>query len=89
MKLIKIVVGASFLFSAAAFTGSFSGVAVAHEGKLDSMGCHYARNNRNYHCHEGKLKDRTFKSRAEAIRNFNRIPKKKNNDDDDDDGGIF
>ena len=85
MNFVKIILTASFLFTATTFTGSFAGVAQAHEGKIDSMGCHYARNHRNYHCHKGKLKDRTFKSRAEAIRNYNRIhtPKK---DDDDDDG---
>lgn len=84
MKFLKIVLSASFLFTSVAFTGSFATTAQAHEGKIDSMGCHYARNHRNYHCHKGKLKGRTFKSRAEAIRNYNRIQKKKNDDDDDD-----
>lgn len=87
MKLMKIALSASFLFSAAAVTGGAPTAALAHEHKLDSMGCHYARGHRNFHCHEGRLKGRTFKSRAEAIRNYNRIQKDK--DDDDDDDGVF
>lgn len=88
MKLFKMLLASSFLFSAGLFTGGMSTTAVAHEGQLDSMGCHYNRSYRDYHCHEGKLEGRKFKSRAEAIRNYNRIHTKKK-DDEDDDGGIF
>lgn len=86
MKTIKMFLVASFMFSATAFSVAVPDVALAHENKLDSMGCHYARGHRNYHCHEGKLKGRTFKSRAEAIRNFNRLKRDDNGDSDDDDG---
>ncbi len=89
MKFTKFILIGSFLFSGGAFTASFSDVAAAHEGKLDSMGCHYARGNRNYHCHEGKLKGRTFRSRAEAIRNYNRLKNSPVKDDEDDGGEIF
>lgn len=85
MKSLKIVLAATFMASAATFTVSLPGTVMAHEGKLDSMGCHYARNNRNYHCHEGRLEGKTFRSRAEAIRNYNRL--KDADDNDDDDGG--
>jgi len=86
MNFVKIVLAGSFLLISATFTGSFSSSVQAHEGEIDSMGCHYARTHKNYHCHKGKLKDRTFKSRAEAIRNYNRIHAPKKKDDDDDDG---
>jgi hypothetical protein len=72
----------SFLVSAGAFTVTLPFEAAAHEGKLDSLGCHYARNHRNYHCHEGIMEGRTFGSKGEAMRNWNRLKKDKKDDDD-------
>ena len=93
MKFMKAILAGTFILSASAFTGVLPGVAAAHPGKLDSMGCHYDRNYRNYHCHEGPLAGQTFQSRAQAIRHWNRArhqeeeKKKKKESEDNDDGG--
>ena len=34
----------------------------AHSGGLDQYGCHNDSKKSDYHCHEGKLKGRTYKS---------------------------
>lgn len=42
--------------------------AYAHDGKLDSYGCHYDRERKDYHCHEGVFKGGSFDSRIQMIR---------------------
>jgi len=54
MKLGAIAIGALVLTPA---------LAVGHPGGLDRHGCHEDKQAGTYHCHEGKLKDRTYKSR--------------------------
>ena len=44
-----------------------SSIAVAHEGPLDSYGCH-TNLAAVYHCHAGRLAGQHFKSRAEMLR---------------------
>jgi hypothetical protein len=39
-----------------------------HDGKLDSYGCHYNQEHKDYHCHEGAFKGATFGSKIEMIR---------------------
>jgi hypothetical protein len=39
-----------------------------HEGELDSYGCHYDKNQKNYHCHEGVFKGGSFPAKMEMIR---------------------
>ena len=84
MNTLKTVLAASFLAGTAG-TISLPSAAVAHEGgaELDSMGCHYGRNNRDYHCPEGVLEGMTFRSRADAMRKYNRILKQQEREDDD------
>jgi len=82
MKTLKLALAGSFLLTTGAFSLSLPTVASAHEGKLDSLGCHHARNHRNYHCHKGVLEGKTFQSRGEAIRLFNRLKAAKKKDDD-------
>lgn len=40
------------------------GLAAAHDGFLDSYGCHYNQATRHYHCHRGPLAGKAFKSEA-------------------------
>ncbi|MGH7827666.1 MAG: hypothetical protein ACREQ7_21130 [Candidatus Binatia bacterium] len=40
----------------------------AHEGKLDSYGCHYGKEPKDYHCHEGVFKGGSFDSKIQMIR---------------------
>ena len=40
----------------------------SHEGELDSYGCHYDKDQKNYHCHEGVFKGGSFPSKIEMIR---------------------
>ena len=84
MKTLKLILTASFIASAGSISFSVFSDASAHDGgaELDSIGCHYGRNHRDYHCHEGILEDMTFKSRGEAIRKYNRIRKQAERDDD-------
>lgn len=87
--MLKILLGSSLFASAAFFSVSLPSVAGAHEGETDSLGCHYARNNRNYHCHEGTMEGMTFQSKGEAMRNWNRMKNTATQDyDDDDDDGV-
>ena len=39
----------------------------AHEDKLDSYGCHYDKDNKGYHCHEGVFKGGGFDSKIKMI----------------------
>jgi hypothetical protein len=43
-------------------------VARPSEGELDSYGCHYDKDQKNYHCHEGVFKGGSFSSKIEMIR---------------------
>ena len=38
------------------------------EGELDSYGCHYDKDQKSYHCHEGVFKGGSFTSKIEMIR---------------------
>jgi hypothetical protein len=40
----------------------------AHDGKLDSYGCHWDRERKDYHCHEGAFRGGSFDSKMEMIR---------------------
>ncbi len=82
MTVLKVILGSSLFLSAGFFTLSVPSEVTAHERELDSLGCHYARNHRNYHCHEGVMEGRTFKSKGEAMRNWNRLKKEKEDEDD-------
>lgn len=42
-------------------------LAPAHDGFLDSYGCHYNQATRHYHCHRGPLAGKEFKSRARML----------------------
>jgi hypothetical protein len=39
-----------------------------HEGELDAYGCHYDKEQNNYHCHDGVFKGGSFPSKIEMIR---------------------
>ena len=39
-----------------------------HEGELDSYGCHYDKDQKNYHCHEGVFRGGSFPSKMEMVR---------------------
>ncbi len=39
--------------------------ALAHDGYLDSYGCHYVQATGRYHCHRGPLAGKSFKSKDE------------------------
>ena len=39
-----------------------------HEGELDSYGCHYDKDQKNYHCHDGVFKGGSFPSKMEMVR---------------------
>jgi hypothetical protein len=39
----------------------------AHEGELDAFGCHYDKEHKNYHCHQGAFKGGSFGSKTEMI----------------------
>jgi hypothetical protein len=39
-----------------------------HDGELDSYGCHYDKDQKNYHCHDGVFKGGSFPSKIEMIR---------------------
>ena len=42
--------------------------AYAHDGQLDVYGCHYHKDRKEYHCHEGAFKGGSFDSKIEMIR---------------------
>lgn len=46
----------------AAFAMLVPSLAWAHGGGLDQYGCHNDTKKGDYHCHQGKLKGRSFKS---------------------------
>lgn len=53
----------------AALLGLCASAAVAaHEGPLDSYGCHTNLAHRIYHCHTGPAAGEQFKSRAHMVR---------------------
>lgn len=60
LRRMVLFVSAVFLLSPLA--------ALAHGGKLDSLGCHHDRKHGGYHCHRGKLAGRSFASKAEALK---------------------
>lgn len=39
-----------------------------HDGELDAYGCHYDKDQKNYHCHDGVFKGGSFPSKIEMIR---------------------
>lgn len=43
----------------------------AHNGGLDSLGCHHDRKHGGYHCHEGPLAGRSFMSEDDARQTLN------------------
>lgn len=44
------------------------GMAAAHSGRVDGYGCHVGADNVSYHCHQGEFAGRTFKSKADFLR---------------------
>jgi hypothetical protein len=46
----------------------------AHGGGLDKNGCHDDTAKREYHCHQGPLAGRVFKSQAEAVHALAALP---------------
>jgi hypothetical protein len=40
----------------------------SHDGELDSYGCHYDKDQKSYHCHDGIFKGGSFPSKIEMIR---------------------
>jgi hypothetical protein len=42
----------------------------AHEGVLDSYGCHRNVAHGSYHCHSGLLADRQYKTREQMLRAY-------------------
>jgi hypothetical protein len=44
------------------------GIADAHSGILDGYGCHVGPDKISYHCHQGQFAGRTFKSKADFLR---------------------
>lgn len=53
---------------AAALLWFASAAGLAHEGMLDSYGCHTNLADKIYHCHTGALAGQQFKSRADMQR---------------------
>lgn len=47
---------------------AFAAVAAAHEGVLDSYGCHPNVAHGSYHCHLGPLAGRQFETKADMLR---------------------
>ena len=64
-KLCRIVVTLSL---ALGFCSSISGIADAHFGLVDGYGCHLGSDKVSYHCHQGEFAGRTFKSKADFLR---------------------
>jgi hypothetical protein len=62
---------AAILMQIAVALGIFfglGGIADAHSGILDGYGCHLAPDKVSYHCHQGQFAGRTFKSKADFLR---------------------
>jgi hypothetical protein len=47
-------------------------VADPHNGELDVYGCHYDKERKDYHCHQGMFKGGSFDSKMEMIRRLRR-----------------
>src|SRR5436309_14577998 len=47
-------------------------LAHASEGKLDAYGCHYDKERKEYHCHEGVFKGGSFDSRIQMLERLKR-----------------
>jgi hypothetical protein len=63
MKLFEIILlGLGF-----AFVGSAS----AHDGVLDSYGCHRNVAHGSYHCHRGPLAGKQYRTKADMVRILN------------------
>jgi hypothetical protein len=45
-----------------------SGIADVHSGIVDGYGCHLGPDKVSYHCHQGQFAGRTFKSKADFLR---------------------
>ncbi|HXV73201.1 MAG TPA: hypothetical protein VD713_00570 [Sphingomonadales bacterium] len=73
MNFLKIALCAAWVLTAAGMTAATPSMASAHEGETDSLGCHYGRNHRDYHCHEGVFAGQSFPSRGYLVRNYNRL----------------
>ena len=52
------------------------GLASAHDGPLDSYGCHRNEAMGTYHCHLGALAQHNFKSKANMLEALKEIKKK-------------
>ena len=59
MKLVALAAGLALLAPSLAF---------GHSGGVDQYGCHNDAKKGEYHCHQGKLKDRTYKSQDTMLR---------------------
>ena len=62
---------------------------LAHSEALNKDGCHEGKRAPDYHCHEGALKDRRYKSKEEAEKALIReaiTPKKKSSAGESDQG---
>jgi hypothetical protein len=42
--------------------------AYPHDGQLGAYGCHYDKDRKDYHCHEGVFKGGSFDSKIEMVR---------------------
>lgn len=49
----------------------------AHEGALDSYGCHPNIAHGSYHCHRGPLAERQYDSRGDMVRAFHERERRK------------
>ena len=58
-RRLSLVLGISF---------GLWGIADGHSGFLDGYGCHIGPDKVSYHCHEGQFTGRTFKSKADFLR---------------------
>jgi len=47
-------------------------LAHAREGELDAYGCHYDKERKEYHCHEGVFKGGSFDSRIQMLERLKR-----------------
>ena len=47
-------------------------VAHAREGELDAYGCHYDKERKEYHCHDGVFKGGSFDSRIQMLERLKR-----------------
>jgi 2-oxo-4-hydroxy-4-carboxy--5-ureidoimidazoline (OHCU) decarboxylase len=59
MKLFPLAIGLAVLAPSLAW---------GHSGGLDQYGCHNDNTKGDYHCHQGQLKDRTYKSQDTMLR---------------------